>query len=71
MEHRFLLHRTEIAGFRNHLAALNPQMILARGYAIVVRQADGRIVYRLNQVKPGDTLEVQVSDGAFRATADK
>ncbi|MSP11974.1 MAG: exodeoxyribonuclease VII large subunit [Chloroflexi bacterium] len=71
IEHKLLLHRTEVAGYRNHLAALNPRMTLARGYAIVIRQDDGRVIFRLNQVQPGDTIQVQVSDGVFSATVDQ
>jgi len=46
------------------LLAYSPLATLSRGYAIV-RNGDGRIVRSVTQVKPGDELDVQVSDGAF------
>lgn len=46
------------------LQAVSPQATLARGYAIVRRQ-DGQLVRRAAQVRPGETLQVQVSDGQF------
>jgi exodeoxyribonuclease VII large subunit len=56
-----------LAGSR--LQAVNPQATLARGYAIV-RLSDGRIVSSIKQVEKGDSLEVQVSDGSFKAAAE-
>jgi len=46
------------------LQAVSPQATLARGYAIVRRQ-DGQLVRRVAQARPGETLQVQVSDGQF------
>ena len=56
-----------LAGSR--LQAVNPQATLARGYAIV-RLSDGRIISSIKQVEKGDSLEVQVSDGSFKAAAE-
>jgi exodeoxyribonuclease VII large subunit len=64
--HRLQVHRIRLAGFEAHLASLNPQSILSRGYALV-SLADGRIVRSVSQVKPGDNVRVQVSDGQFGA----
>ncbi|MFQ5419856.1 MAG: exodeoxyribonuclease VII large subunit [Anaerolineae bacterium] len=46
------------------LLAYSPLATLSRGYAIV-RDGDGRIIRTIQQVQPGDDLDVQVSDGAF------
>ncbi len=51
------------------LQALDPQATLERGYAIV-RQKDGRVVSQVAQVMIGDALVIQVTDGAFDATAE-
>jgi exodeoxyribonuclease VII large subunit len=46
------------------LAALNPEAILQRGYAIVTG-ADGGTVYQVEQTSSGAQLTVRVSDGSF------
>ncbi len=63
--HRLDLTRTGFKGLGRRLDALNPRSVLARGYAVVTRQADGRIVSRTAQVAAGDALTVCVSDGTF------
>ncbi len=49
------------------LDAVSYKHILERGFAVVT-DFDGRIVKRTAQVKPGDALHVQVSDGSIGAT---
>jgi exodeoxyribonuclease VII large subunit len=67
LQHRLTLQRERLHGLQLRMAALNPAATLARGYAIVRRHADGRIVRHVAQVSPGDRLAVQVSDGAFES----
>ena len=55
------------AGFRGRLEALNPLSVLGRGYAVVTRQADGKLVSQLSDAKPKDGIRVSVSDGTFDA----
>jgi exodeoxyribonuclease VII large subunit len=62
------LQRERLAGLSQKLAALSPQAILARGYAVVTGP-DGAAVRRVAQVAPGDSLLVRVSDGEFGAEA--
>jgi exodeoxyribonuclease VII large subunit len=64
--HRLQVHRIRLAGLEARLTSLNPQSILGRGYALV-SLADGRTVRSVSQVKPGDDVSVQVSDGQFGA----
>lgn len=45
-------------------ASLNPRGVLKRGYAIV-RQADGKPLTKLSQIKPGLVVQTELSDGAF------
>lgn len=71
---RAINHTLERAGSMlaladSHLQAVNPAATLARGYAIV-RHRDGRIVTSVSQVRKGEDLEIQVSDGSFGATAE-
>jgi len=53
------------------LRSLDPRSTLARGYAIVQRRADGRVVARSGHVKARDRLDVHVSDGSFPAEVSK
>ena len=58
--------RGRLAGLRLQLAALSPERVLNRGYAIVLREDN--IVTSTGHVSPGDAITVRVSDGAFDAT---
>lgn len=53
------------------LRSLDPRATLARGYAIVQRRADGRVVVSVGQVKARERLDVHVSDGDFPAEVSK
>ncbi len=64
--HRLALERARLEGLRTRLVALNPAAVLGRGYALVAA-ADGQLVRSVDQVKPGESLQVQVSDGNFGA----
>ena len=66
--HRLALEANQIEGFRKRLEALNPLQVLERGYAIVTRQADGKVINKTKQVKSKDEIHVRVSDGGFDAT---
>ncbi|HEY5487534.1 MAG TPA: exodeoxyribonuclease VII large subunit [Candidatus Limnocylindrales bacterium] len=52
------------------LSALGPQATLDRGYAVVRRRSDSRIVRAPDEAPPGQRLIVQVARGEFAATAD-
>jgi exodeoxyribonuclease VII large subunit len=64
--HRIQLQASRVEGMASRLQALNPASILSRGYAIVTRQADGRVVGRVADAQ--GTLKVRVSDGEFAAS---
>jgi exodeoxyribonuclease VII large subunit len=59
-----------LAALQRHLVALEPRATLARGYAIVRRQG-GPVVTGIEQVAPGDRLEVQVARGRFPAEVSR
>ena len=71
LKHRVALDRSRLQGFERRLEALNPLAVLGRGYAVVSRQADGKLVSQVRQVKTGDRLRVRVSDGEFGATVSQ
>jgi exodeoxyribonuclease VII large subunit len=62
------LRRETLNGALRHLAALNPDATLARGYAIVREKKTGRVVRSKSQVAGHKELQVRVSDGEFEAT---
>ncbi|KAA3645420.1 MAG: exodeoxyribonuclease VII large subunit [Chloroflexi bacterium] len=66
MAHRTELQRARLTGLEQQLLALNPQAVLARGFA-VVSKSDGKLVRSQDDVAAGDKLRVQVSDGEFGA----
>ncbi|MBN1868072.1 exodeoxyribonuclease VII large subunit [Candidatus Sumerlaeota bacterium] len=58
-------HRVESLGGR--LGALDPEGVLLRGYSIVSRARDGRVVTRESQVRVSDHLSIRLSQGDLRA----
>jgi exodeoxyribonuclease VII large subunit len=62
------LRRETLNGATRHLAALNPEATLARGYAIVREKKSGRVVKSKSQVAARAEIRVRVSDGEFEAT---
>jgi len=71
LKHRVMLDKSRLQGFDRRLEALNPLAVLGRGYAVVTRQVDGKLVSQVVQAKPGGGIQVRVSDGAFDAVVSK
>ena len=65
--HRLALEANQIEGFGKRLEGLNPLQVLERGYAVVTRPADGKVISKTKQVKSKDEIRVRVSDGSFDA----
>ncbi|MBC8334548.1 MAG: exodeoxyribonuclease VII large subunit [Anaerolineales bacterium] len=63
--HRQDLMWTRIKGMNRRLEALNPQAVLGRGYAVLTRQTDQKIVGSVDDANAGDELKVRVADGEF------
>jgi exodeoxyribonuclease VII large subunit len=61
--HRVQLQITHIKGMTRRLEALSPLAVLARGYAVVTRKDDGRVVSRV--ALASDEMRVRVDDGEF------
>jgi len=66
LRHILDLRRTQSQGLSQRLAALNPQAVLERGYAIVSLD-DGALVRSTKQVQHGESLHIQLSDGKINA----
>lgn len=71
LKHRIALDGSRLQGFERRLEALNPLAVLGRGYAVVTRQGDGKLVSQISQAKPNDGIQVRVSDGEFGATVSQ
>jgi exodeoxyribonuclease VII large subunit len=65
VRHRMELSFLRLEGLSQRLTALSPLEVLKRGYAVVYRTHDSRLVDSVEKVKRGDELKVQVSDGSF------
>lgn len=61
--HYIQLQSTHVKGMQRRLEALNPNAVLARGYAVVTRKDDGSVVSRVSQASA--EMKVRVSDGEF------
>ncbi|MBM3500660.1 MAG: exodeoxyribonuclease VII large subunit [Armatimonadetes bacterium] len=60
--------RLEVLGGK--LDALGPPAVLARGYSITRRVADGAVVSAWTQVRAGEVVEIALHRGGLRATAE-
>jgi exodeoxyribonuclease VII large subunit len=65
--HSLTLNHERLAGLGGRLASASPLGTLERGYAIVRRRETGAVVQSVEQVTPGDTLDIRVTDGEFEA----
>ena len=70
MSQRVKNSRSVIDKHSASLAAFDPARVLARGYSIVTRAADGRIARSVADLAPGTKVTIRVSDGATGATVD-
>lgn len=69
--HRLALEASGLDGLGKRLEALSPFQVLARGYAVVTHEADGSVVRSAAKTKTGESIQVRVSDGTFRAQVTK
>ncbi|HET7702237.1 MAG TPA: exodeoxyribonuclease VII large subunit [Candidatus Limnocylindrales bacterium] len=66
---RLLAARATLDASASALAVLDPQATLARGYAIVRRTADDRILRAPGEAPPGTALAIRLAGGDLPATA--
>ena len=66
--HMLAVQRAEVDGLRARLASLDPNAVLARGYAILHESASGAVISSVSQATPGELIQARVSDGEFTAT---
>jgi len=63
--------RADLSDLAGRLDAMSPLKVLARGYAIATRAADGRAVRDASEVQAGDLVHVRVGRGAFDAAVKR
>ena len=59
------LRGERVGALEMQLATLNPAGVLSRGYAVVARQDNREPVTSVEQVSPGDDLDITVAGGSF------
>ncbi len=62
----FRIAETNLQAHKRLLAAYDPAAALQRGYALV--RAEGKLIRRVGDLRVGANVELQLSDGAARAT---
>jgi exodeoxyribonuclease VII large subunit len=65
LRHKLDLSLLRVQALDHRLVALSPLEVLKRGYAVVNRAKDSKLVDSVKKVKRGDELRVRVSDGSF------
>ena len=71
MAHQMSIQRATLDGLHKRLLAHHPSLILNRGFSIVQRAHDGKVVKLVEDVEVGSKLTVMVSDGRFGSTVEK
>ena len=66
--HRVELETSRMNGMTKRLEALNPYQVLARGYAVITRQADDMLIRSVNDIGEGDGMRVRLGDGELEGT---
>ncbi len=66
--HRLLSGAREVAALEQLLASLNPQAVLARGFAYLEHAQTHRPIVSAADVVPGDSFRATVHDGSIEAT---
>ena len=61
--------RHDFAQYAAALDAMSPLKVLARGYAVAT-DVDGAVLRSAAQTQPGDTIRVQLQDGALHCTVN-
>lgn len=66
IERIILRNHDKIASLSSHIAALDPNAVLKRGYSIVYKK-DGSAVCSPDDVKDGEYIDIQTGNGRFNA----
>jgi len=67
MQHIISLQAERLRGVALQLHSLSPLLTIARGYAVVRRDVDQKVITSVQQIQPGERLTIQVQDGHIPA----
>jgi exodeoxyribonuclease VII large subunit len=67
LRHHMALARTSTESLALALRAFSPDAVLQRGYALVTRVRDSRLVASVRHVDPGEHIRVRLQDGSIEA----
>lgn len=68
LRHQIALSQAASHSMKVALHAFSPDAVLQRGYALVTRVRDGRLVSSTKHVSSGENLQVRVQDGLIEAS---
>ena len=68
--HRLVVQRQRVQGLAARLTALNPDAVLARGYAIVQERETGQVITSAQAITPGLALTLRLQDGEAAARGE-
>jgi exodeoxyribonuclease VII large subunit len=71
MTHRLTLERARLAGDSTRLNALSPLAVLERGYAVVTRHADGRLLQNAADTAAGEDVHIRLHQGSLDARVER
>lgn len=63
-------HRSALTLLEHKLAALSPENVLKRGYAVIKRRAAETLVTKAAQLTAGDKVDIRFADGSRPATIE-
>lgn len=69
--HNLVARHSLLAGLVRAMEAVSPGRTLDRGYAIVTRVEDGKLVRASNQVAVGEEIHTRLASGQLRSTVKK
>ena len=71
LNQRLALESAHLAGIGSRLESLNPLAILRRGYAVVTRPEDGKVVLSARQAAGGVDLRVKLAEGSLNVRVNE
>lgn len=70
MQHTVALQAERVKGLALRLHSLSPLLTIGRGFAIVRRAGEQKVVRSVQHVQPGDKLDIQLADGHLVAQVE-
>lgn len=62
--------RERLASLAEHLASIDPRNLLKKGYALLYREKEKKLILSVADVRPGSKLVAQLADGTISATVN-